>query len=175
MHGVERWAADCGCHTGGAEGWNQLWREPLRKAFDIVRSAADKVYEDKAASLLVHPWDARDRYVEVVSGRMPIEEFVAREAWRELHGEGLATVTKLLELQENAMSMYTSCGWFFNDIGGIETLQVMLYAARTLELVENLGGTSPRDAFLEKLAEAKSNDSSLGTGADLFREATSSS
>ena len=174
VHGVERWAADCGCHTGGGEGWNQLWREPLRDAFDIVRSAADAVYEEKAATLLVHPWDARDRYIEVVTGRMPVEEFVAREAWRELHGEGLATVTKLLELQENAMSMYTSCGWFFNDIGGIETLQVMLYAARTLELIEKLGGSSPREAFLEKLAEAKSNDTSLGTGADLFLEATRS-
>jgi alpha-amylase/alpha-mannosidase (GH57 family) len=172
IHGVERWAADCGCHTGGGEGWNQLWREPLRKAFDIVRAAADKVYEEKAATLLVHPWDARDRYIEVVTGRMPVDEFVAREAWRELHDDDLRNVTKLLQLQENAMSMYTSCGWFFNDIGGIETLQVMLYAARTLELIEELAGSSPREAFCEKLAEAKSNDSELGTGADLFKAAT---
>jgi alpha-amylase/alpha-mannosidase (GH57 family) len=173
IHGVERWAADCGCHTGGGEGWNQTWREPLRKAFDIVRRAADELYEQRSKALLVHAWDARDRYIEVVTGRMPVEEFVAREAWRELQPDDLASVSKLLQLQESAMSMYTSCGWFFNDIGGIETLQVMLYAARTLDLIEELEGSAPRDAFLAKLEEAKSNDSSLGTGADLFRQATS--
>ena len=172
MHGVERWAADCGCHTGGGENWNQSWREPLRKAFDIVRAAADDVYERQAATLFVHPWDARDRYVEVVTGRMTIEDFSAREAWRQLEGEDLRRAASLLEMQENAMSMYTSCGWFFNDIAGIETLQVMLYAARTLDLVEELSGSAPREAFLAKLGEANSNDRQLGTGADLFRSAT---
>jgi alpha-amylase/alpha-mannosidase (GH57 family) len=172
VHGVERWAADCGCHTGGGQGWNQLWREPLRKAFDIVRSAADEVFEKTSPGLFVHPWDARDRYVEVVTGRINVEDFCTREAWRRLEGDELHRAAKLLEMQENAMSMYTSCGWFFNDIGGIETLQVMLYAGRTLDLIEELSGSSPREPFLEKLAEAKSNDAELGTGADLFAAAT---
>jgi alpha-amylase/alpha-mannosidase (GH57 family) len=172
VHGVERWAADCGCHTGGDEGWNQQWREPLRRAFDIVRSAADHVFEQEARTLFVHPWDARDRYIEVVAGRMQVEEFATREAWRELERDDLARAEKLLKMQESAMSMYTSCGWFFNDIGGIETLQVMLYASRTLDLVDELAGSAPREAFLEKLAEAKSNDPELGTGADLFAAAT---
>jgi alpha-amylase/alpha-mannosidase (GH57 family) len=171
-HGVQRWAADCGCHTGGGQGWNQRWREPLRRSFDIARAAADEVFESTAATLFVHPWDARDRYVEVVTGRMTVEDFAAREAWRQLEGEDLRRASKLLEMQESAMSMYTSCGWFFNDIGGIETLQVMLYAAKTLDLIEELSGSAPRGPFLEQLAAAKSNDADLGTGADLFREAT---
>ena len=171
VHGVDRWAADCGCHTGGDEGWTQEWRRPLREAFDLVRSAADEVFDKNGPNLLVHPWDARDRYVEVVTGRMNVSDFVTREAWRELEGEDLQRASKLLEMQEHAMSMYTSCGWFFNDIGGIETLQVMLYAARTLELIEELSGSSPREPFLAKLAEAKSNDPERGTGADLFASA----
>lgn len=170
MHGVERWRSNCGCHTGGADDWNQSWREPLREAFDLVRSAADEVFEREARTLFAHPWDARDRYVEVVTGRMTMEDFAAREAWQSLEGEDLQRASKLLQMQESSMAMYTSCGWFFNDIAGIETVQVMLYARRTLDLVEELAGSAPREAFIEKLAQARSNDPEMGTGADLFAE-----
>lgn len=173
VHGVERWVADCGCHTGGGHDWTQEWRAPLRAAFDIVRSAADEVFEKHGAKLLAHPWAARDRYVEVVTGRMSVQDFITREAWRELEGEELQRAIKLLQMHESAMSMYTSCGWFFNDIGGIETLQVMLYAGQTLDLIEELSEGAPREAFLAKLSEAKSNDPDLGTGADLFAAALS--
>ena len=99
-----------------------------------------------------------------------MDDFGAREAWRQLEGEDLLRASKLLQMQESSMAMYTSCGWFFNDIAGIETLQVMLYARRTLDLIEELAGSAPREAFLEKLAHARSNDPELGTGAELFEE-----
>ena len=67
------------------------------------------------------------------------------------------------------MSMFTSCGWFFNDVGGIETVQILRYAARTLELMDGLGQPTPYKAFVETLEQARSNDPEVGTGADVYR------
>ena len=75
----------------------------------------------------------------------------------------------LMEAQRNAMAMYTSCGWFFNDIAGIETLQVLRYAARVLDLLAELGASPGTDSVLAVLAEARSNVAEEGTGADIWR------
>ena len=64
--------------------------------------------------------------------------------------------------------MFTSCGWFFSDLAGIETMQVMRYAARVLDLQNKLGLEPPQQRFLELLAEAKSNRPAKGNGADIF-------
>jgi alpha-amylase/alpha-mannosidase (GH57 family) len=167
-HGVGRWKEDCGCSTGGGEGWKQTWRGPLRSALEVVRDAADEAFERMGASVLADPWATRDRYVDVVIGRVSFEEFIAENAAGPLGEEGAQRARDLLELQRNSMSMFTSCGWFFNDIGGIETIQVLAYAARTLDLLETLGQPGPRDAFLSLLQTAASNDPEVGTGADVF-------
>ncbi len=168
-HGVGRWKRDCGCSTGGEPGWNQSWRGPLRAALDVVRDAADEIFERMGAALFADPWQARDQYVDVVIGRTEWDELVARQAPGPLDDIAKQIAHTLLRLQESSMSMFTSCGWFFNDIGGIETIQILRYAARTLELMESLGQPTPEKAFLEILEHAKSNDPEVGTGADVYR------
>ncbi len=167
-HGIERWRSDCGCHTGGDEGWDQRWREPLRAALDIVRDVADEVFERLGAGLFNDPWRARDGYVDVVIGKTPLDDFLDHESSGPSTDEERTRMRDLLELQRNAMSMYTSCGWFFSDIGGIETVQILRYAARTIDLLESLGQPTPERDFIAALEQAKSNDPEKGTGADVY-------
>ena len=162
-HGVQRWLADCGCHTGGPEGWTQAWRGPLRHAFDVLRDWGIEVFERRGRELLRDPWAARDDYLGLLIGAVGWDEFAARHITGDGHEAGV-----LLDAQRNALLMYTSCGWFFNDLAGIETIQVMKYAARAIDLYEQLGEEPPVDAFLEVLAEAQSNDPEQGSGRDLW-------
>jgi alpha-amylase/alpha-mannosidase (GH57 family) len=168
-HGVGRWERDCGCWTGGQPDWDQKWRAPLRAALEVVRDAADEAFGRVGRTVMTDPWGARDRYVNVLTGRTSFEDFARTEA-SEPTGEGtLARLHDLLELQRMAMAMFTSCGWFFNDISGIETVQVLRYAARALELLQALEQPIPLDPFLRILGTARSNILERGTGADIFR------
>ena len=167
-HGVGRWKEDCGCMTGGQDGWNQRWRAPLRAGLEIVRDTSDEVFDRLGANVFKDPWAARDAYVEVVIGATDLTTFLETWAAGPLTEEDQVRATDLLELQRNSMSMFTSCGWFFNDIGGIETVQVLRYAARTLDLLDALGQIGPREAFLALLDQAQSNEPDVGTGADVF-------
>jgi alpha-amylase/alpha-mannosidase (GH57 family) len=169
VHGVGRWKEDCGCFTGGEPGWNQKWRGPLRRALEVVRQAADEGYERLGREVFTHPWRARHRYIDVVAGARSLEDFAAAEGAE----SSVARAATLLELQRMAMSMFTSCGWFFNDLAGIETVQVLLYAARTMDLMEELDVAPPEDRFLSILAEAHSNDPDAGTGAEVYKRAVS--
>ena len=171
-HGVERWRSDCGCSTGGQEGWFQEWREPLRSALNVLKDASHEVYERLATPLLADPWGARDRYVDVVIGRLPVEQFVRIESAGPRSETNEQTARLLLEMQRYSLAMFTSCGWFFADVGGIETAQILRYAGRVVELMKELGQNVPQ-AFFEELSNAKSNDSDIGTGFDVFQEATS--
>jgi alpha-amylase/alpha-mannosidase (GH57 family) len=166
-HGVGRWTRDCGCSTGGKAGWNQGWRRPLRSALEVIRHAADEAFE-KRGTMLSDPWGARDRYIKVILGEMDIEEFARSEAAGDLGADDVGLVHHLMELQRNSMSMFTSCGWFFNDVAGIETVQVLRYAARTLEMVEALEEPSAREPAHALLGRAESNEPEVGTGADVF-------
>jgi alpha-amylase/alpha-mannosidase (GH57 family) len=167
-HGVGRWKEDCGCSTGGGEGWNQTWRGPLRTALELVRDAADEAFERLGREVFADPWAVRDGYVDVVIGATPLEAFLMEHASGPLGEEEARRAHDLLELQRNSMSMFTSCGWFFNDIGGIETIQVLAYAARTLDLLASLGQPGPGDPLLALLRTAVSNDPEIGSGADVF-------
>ena len=167
-HGVERWRSDCGCHTGGEPGWNQRWRAPLRAALELARDAADDGFETLGKELWDDPWEARDRYVDVVIGARSLEELMA-ERGEPPSAADLARARNLLELQRYSLAMFTSCGWFFSDISGIETLQILRYAARAAELAEELGRPLPMDDFLATLERAQSNNPAVGTGADVFK------
>ncbi|MGH7905303.1 MAG: DUF3536 domain-containing protein, partial [Candidatus Binataceae bacterium] len=169
-HGIGRWSRDCGCHTGGQTGWNQAWRGPMRAGFDELRDAAANIFEEIGGDLFSEPWMARDAYIELILDRSKNREsFLTRQAGRRLSGAEQARASRILEMQRNAMLMYTSCGWFFSDISGIESVQVMKYAARVLDLIREVGRQSPENRFLERLAEAKSNLAEMGNGADVFR------
>jgi alpha-amylase/alpha-mannosidase (GH57 family) len=169
-HGVGRWSRDCGCQTGAQEGWNQAWRGPLRSALDMLRDEAASAFEATTGELFVDPWLARDDYIELIArpstGR---EAFLRRHAGRDLSASERVRALTFLEMQRSAMTMYTSCGWFFADISGIEGQQVLKYAGRVLDFMRELGLPSPEARFLEILSEARSNIAKHGTGADIYR------
>ena len=168
-HGLGRWLRDCGCQAGARDGWNQAWRAPLRKALDFLREEAIRVFEGARGRLFADPWRARDAYIDVLLGATPREEFLRTHTGRHLRESEQIEALALLEMQKHALLMYTSCGWFFADISGIETVQILRYAARVLDLMEELELQSPRARFLELLAEAQSNLPEMGNGADVFR------
>ena len=169
-HGVSRWIRDCGCHTGGERGWNQSWRGPLRKALDSLRDEAAASFEATRGELFIDPWAARDDAINLLlDERKSREEFLYRHAPRELTREEQRRALLFLELQRNSLLMYASCGWFFNDLAGIEPIQILKYAGRVIDLMNQLGLPSPRQRFLELLAEAQSNRPELGNGAEIFR------
>ncbi|MEJ2724651.1 MAG: DUF3536 domain-containing protein [Deltaproteobacteria bacterium] len=169
-HGVERWRANCGCHTGSHPEWNQEWRQFLRESLDWLRDAVSPGYEARAGEFFKEPWDARKEYIEVILDRSPAtrERFVERHVTRELTEEERCAALKLLELQRHAMLMYTSCGWFFDDISGIETIQVIQYAARVLQLAQESFGEDLEPAFLERLETAKSNKATEKNGRAIY-------
>ena len=156
VHGVERWRSDCGCNSGRLS-WNQRWRRPLREALDWLRDAVNPHFESLGSTLLRDPWAARDAYISIVLDRSPAirERFGEEFFLRNLAPAEQVVVWKLMELQRHAMLMYTSCGWFFDDISGIETVQVIEYAGRVAQLAEQLFGMSFEQVFLDKLALAK--------------------
>lgn len=171
VHGVERWRSDCGCNSGRL-GWNQRWRAPLRNALDWLRDTVDPCFETLGAKYLKDPWAARDAYIAVMLDRSPEirERFGQEQFLRELTPQEEVDVWKLMELQRHAMLMYTSCGWFFDDLSGIETVQVIQYAGRVVQLSEQLFGTSLEPRFLERLALAQSNLGEYGNGADIYNK-----
>ena len=169
-HGIERWRSDCGCHTGGEPGWNQQWREPLRKALDNLRDKLIQVYENETNQLLQDPWRARNRYIEVIQKRSKaaIENFLENEAYEKLNDRLTTKVIRLLEMQRHAQLMYTSCGWFFNELSGIETVQILQYASRAIQLAESESEARLEEAFLDDLSKAKSNIADMGTGREIY-------
>ena len=130
VHGIERWRGNCGCNSGGHPDWNQEWRSPLREALDGLRDDLSGLFEKAGSALLKDPWAARDGYIEAVLDRSPenVSGFLRGHAIRELSGKQATEVLKLLEIQRYALMMYTSCGWFFDELSGIETVQVLQYA-----------------------------------------------
>ena len=167
-HGVGRWARDCGCHTGGKVGWNQSWREPLRAALNFLRDDATSHFEEAGADLFYDPWEARNAYVNVLLKPESWSEFLGAQQKHELTPDAAERARTLLEIQRNSLLMFTSCGWFFSDLAGIETIQIMRYAARLIELQNQIGFDTPQTKFLEMMAAAKSNDLGKGNGAEIF-------
>ena len=171
-HGVERWRSDCGCN-GGKAGWNQKWRAPLRESLDYLRDTTAPLAENLAAPLLKDLWAARDAYIHVVLDRSPesMENFFAAHAKRELTADERTLVLELMELERHTQLMYTSCGWFFDEISGIETVQIIAYAGRVLQLASELFGAAARPMepeFLRILAKAKPNALDLADGAEVY-------
>ncbi len=159
VHGVDRWRKHCGCNSGGHPGWNQHWRQPLRQALDWLRDQLAPRFETKASQFLKDPWAARNDYITVILDRSPenTARFFARHAVRELDPAEQVTALRLLEMQRHALLMYTSCGWFFDEISGLETVQVIQYAARAIQLAHDLLGEDLEPAFLDILGKARSN------------------
>lgn len=172
-HGVDRWKAGCGCHTGAHLEWNQEWRAPLRDALDRLRESLAGLFEEKGGGGFQDVWAARNAYIQVILDRSKESRkaFFDGQTAAPLDLESERFFLKLLEMQRHAMLMYTSCGWFFDDISGIETVQVLLYAARAVELARDISGRDLESDFLRRLALARSNRKDMGTGRDIYERA----
>ena len=171
FHGVGRWKEDCGCSTGGHPGWNQKWRKPLRDALDYLRDELISIYEEQGKKYFnTDIWEVRNRYVDVIldRGDMNVKKFQKETFLPNLSDEDKVKAMELLEIQRQSMLMYTSCGWFFSEISGIETVQIMKYAARAMQLAAKFTDKNIEEHFLNILAEAKSNIPEHGTGKDIF-------
>jgi len=171
VHGVERWRSNCGCNSGG-HAWNQEWRAPLRAALDWLRDRLAPIFETKLSAFLRDPWEARNSYIQLILDRSEESRalFFADHAIRPLDEAEQVTALRLLEMQRHAMLMYTSCGWFFDELSGLETVQVMHYAGRAVQLAEQCCGETLEPEFLQHLAQAKSNLPEHGDGARIYEK-----
>ncbi|MBV8887858.1 MAG: DUF3536 domain-containing protein [Chroococcidiopsidaceae cyanobacterium CP_BM_RX_35] len=169
-HGVDRWQENCGC--GGEGGvWHQKWRRPLRNALDWLRDQLIKVYEETGRQLFRDPWVARDAYIQVVRDRSPINvsHFLSRHQNHKLSAIEQVDALRLLEMQRHALLMYTSCGWFFEELSRPEGTQILRYAARALELAGDVAGVQLEKGFLKRLTQTPSNIDQFKHGAEVYR------
>jgi len=159
VHGVERWRSNCGCNTGGRPDWHQRWRRPLRDTLDWLRDRLAPLFELEGARYLRDPWAARNDYIAVMLDRSEEEvaAFLKKHARRELSHLEEVKVLRLLEIQRHTLLMYTSCGWFFDEISGIETNQILQYALRAMDYAQDVAAVDLHPEFLRRLAEAPSN------------------
>ena len=170
-HGVDRWQDNCGC--GGEGGvWHQKWRRPLRNALDWLRDQLIKVYEEAGRQLLRDPWAARDEYIHVIRDRSPanVSRFLSRHQSHKLTAAEQVDALRLLEMQRHALLMYTSCGWFFEELSRPEGTQILRYAARALELAGDVAGVQLEKGFLKRLAQAPSNVDLFKHGSEIYRQ-----
>jgi alpha-amylase/alpha-mannosidase (GH57 family) len=173
VHGVDRWRSNCGCNVG-TPGFNHEWRAPLRHAFDELRDAVAALTDQEGGQLFRDVWAARDAYIQVVldRGAESVAGFLLDHQTRTLSAAERVRALEMMEMQRHAQLMYTSCGWFFDDISGIETVQIIAYAARVLQLARQVFGelAAPLEpAFLARLAEARSNVAAEGDGAQIYK------
>ncbi|MFY0671846.1 MAG: DUF3536 domain-containing protein [Bacteroidia bacterium] len=170
-HGVERWRNNCGCHTGGQEGWDQKWRKPLRESLDWLKDTLDNVYHEQMKQFTNHPWLLRDSYIEVIFALNDRNhESFFKKHLKGVKKEDRIKVVRLLEMQRNGMLMYTSCGWFFNDASGIETTQILQYANRAIQLLEQESELFVEGHFLDILEEGYSNIPEFGSLRSIYKK-----
>lgn len=170
-HGVGRWKEDCGCSAGGKEGWNQKWRRPLRESLNFLRDELYFIFEEEGGKIFKDVWEARNHYIEVLLERTPerLEGFFEQYGRSAPNGINRIKGVKLLEMERHGLLMFTSCGWFFADPSGLETVQVLRYAGRAIQLAEEITGREIEERFLEHLAEAKSNLPEMGDGRQIYQ------
>ena len=159
VHGVERWRSNCGCNTGGNGGWQQEWRKHLRDLLNWLRDKLIPIYEVEVAHLVQDPWEARNDYIDLILNRSEasIQAFLEKHAPVELVEKEVIKLFRLLEMQRNALLMFTSCAWFFDEISGLETTQVLQYALRAIYYAKEVTGLDLHPEFLNQLEKAPSN------------------
>lgn len=168
VHGVERWRSDCGCSDGAHPGFHQKWRSGLRTALNRLRDELSIIYEKELDDHNVDVWEMRNAYIKIILDR---QDDLITAFLKTFTGEkGLAErdkIIRLLEMQRFSLLMFTSCGWFFDEVSRIETKQILQYADKAIALAENFGYVHLRPEFLALLSEAPSNLAQYGNAAVL--------
>ena len=169
-HGVDRWQDDCGCGSGG--GWHQQWRRPLRDALNWLRDELTTLYAEAGGKLLRDPWGARDAYIRVIRDRSltQVNQFLDEQQAHPLSATERVDALRLLEMQRHSLLMFTSCGWFFEEVSRPEGVQILRYAARALELAGDVTGVRLEDDFMQRLETIPSNVLQFGNGAEVYRQ-----
>ena len=170
IHGVERWRRDCGCRTGVETRWSQEWRSPLRGAMDWLRDNLSGVFIEWMRRYSINPQLAKEHYIDLILKRAPVSEYSFFDKITDtgLSQEDKVVILKLMEMERNAVLMYTSCGWFFDEISGIESVQVMLYAARAMQLAGEISGLNFEETYIKLLEQAPANYFAFSNGADVY-------
>lgn len=167
-HGVERWRSDCGCSTGGRHGWQQHWRAPLRRALDALRDRVAEVFDREGRRMLNDPWAARDDFGRVLAGLDSIDDVITRHAHPNISDLDRQCAFDLLRAQFHMMLAFSSCGWFFADPAGIETVINLRQAARAIELTERWTSDALEDQFVSSITLMRSNERREGDGAAIW-------
>lgn len=177
VHGIERWRANCGCNSGGKPGYQQEWRGGLRRALDWLRDELTEEYAQQMSTFCPDVWAVRDAYIEVINDRSTenVQRFLRAHLYFEVDGERETKVLRLLEMMRQAQLMYTSCAWFFDEISGIETVQVLQYACRALQILQTESNRNLEDTFQAMLAQAPSNVPDMQNGANIYETITKAS
>jgi len=170
-HGVGRWKEDCGCSTGGKPGWNQRWRKPLREALNFLRDELGILFEKEGEKIFHDPWEARNGYIDVITDRSSesVGKFFEQYGRQDLDEKGSIKGLKLLEMERHALRMFTSCGWFFADLAGLETVLILEHAARAIQFAEEFSDQDIEKRFLQALSPGRSNWPEMGDGLQIYQ------
>ncbi|MBN1975529.1 MAG: DUF3536 domain-containing protein [Sedimentisphaerales bacterium] len=171
-HGVERWKGNCGCSVNKSMSGKQQWREPLRNSLDWLRDRCTELYEKNLPQYSKDPWLVRNEYITVINDRSEenVNDFIEHAAGKELELSEKIQFLKLMEIQRMSLLMFTSCGWFFDDIMGIETLQVLEYAARAMQLYNEITGIDLLEQFKAIIVNAPANLQNIKNGRDVYEK-----
>ncbi len=171
--GIERWRSARGTSTGKHPTWSQAWRAPLRAAFDWLRDTLAPRFEQHSKYMFYDPWEARNDYISVILDRSyeHVAAYLARHTTHVLDDAEQVQALNLLELQRQLLLMYTSSGWFFDDLSNSETVQVIQYTGRALQLARTLFNDSTlEEDYLARLEQARSNLTEHRDGRHLYEK-----
>ncbi|MCS7170786.1 MAG: DUF3536 domain-containing protein [Aquificaceae bacterium] len=165
-HGLERWRSDCGCSTGGMPGWHQKWRGPLRRALETLRTDIKERLFEVLQECAKDPKEALFDFVKVMMGDSK-EEYLTKHAKKDLSKTERTHLFKHLYAYKYISYAFSSDGWFFADLSGIEAVKNLLFAKKAIDLVED---GALEEAFLEILKEAPGNLQLYGNGLSVWRK-----
>jgi 4-alpha-glucanotransferase len=170
-HGVERWRSNCGCAINPGSGWDQEWRKPLRDGFNWLRDQIEQGSHRVGEGYFKDIRAARNEYIQLLLDPSPHtrRDFLNRHLRRPPEEADSTHALGILETQRQALKMFTSCGWFFDDIAGIEATQIIAYARRAVELAQEHLGMELEEGLLEFLQKARSNEKEGKTGQTVYK------
>jgi alpha-amylase/alpha-mannosidase (GH57 family) len=150
-HGVARWSTGCLCTPG-----DQQWKSRLRTAFDRLAGGVDALYESECRRWIDRPWALRDSYINVLLIKIDGLDLLQQFAWQAIPTDAAIRLLRLLDAERYCQAMYTSCGWYFEDLSRIETRNNIGYAAMAVEQAKLATSIDLADSFRSDLAVARS-------------------